>query len=431
MSLHDALTGLPNRTLLIERLEHAMMRCRRSKLQVAVLFADLDNFKLINDTYGHHVGDELLVAVCERLTGLLRPGDTLARVGGDEFIVLCEDLDNASQVDLIATRVGAAFAEVFTLTSADIQVSASVGIAFAGSGVGDSLPDQIIQNADSAMYQAKKKGGDQHGIFDLQTNSFSDRRASLQRQLPKALARNQLRVEYQPIVSTSDGHVVAVEALLRWAHPTLGTIGPMTLIPLVQQSGLITKIGRWGLEQACLARHGMERHNHARPLTMSVNVSVRQLMEPDFVAVVATVLQDTDTDASHVILEVTKSVFIHDNERALIVLNDLKRLGVRIALDDFGTGYSSMNYLRQFPVDVIKMDQAFIKDLDGDTTSRAIVTALVDLAHTLNMEVVAEGVESTHQYNQVQGLHCDAYQGFHFLRPTPPEQLETLLDAAL
>ena len=424
-TLHDALTGLPNRTLFVHRLEHAILRARRSQKLVAVLFADLDRFKSVNDTYGHHVGDELLAAVADRLTKLLRPGDTFARLGGDEFIILCEDLDEESQVDLIADRVGKAFSAAFALTTVDIQVSASVGIAF--SGPAEGVPAQLIQNADTAMYHAKRKGGDGHGIFDLRDQYLSDRRADLQRRLSVAQARQELRVEYQPIVSTVEGHVVGVEALLRWQHPTLGTIGPTTIIPLAEKSGAITEIGRWVLERACLDRPGMERHNHGRPLTVSVNVSVRQLMEADFAAVTATVLRDTGTDPALVTLEVTESVFIHDNERALIVLRDLKRLGVNIALDDFGTGFSSLNYLRQFPVDVLKMDRAFISDLDRDTTSRLIVNSVVDLAHGLHMQVVAEGVESAEQYAQVRALHCDSYQGYHFGRPRPREEMESIL----
>ncbi len=281
-SLHDGLTGLPNRLLLAERLEHAILNCRRTHKKVAILFADIDHFKLINDSHGHHVGDELLVAIANRLTGLLRPGDTLARMGGDEFIILCEDIDDATQVAVIAERVSAAFGAMFDLAHGEIQVRASVGIAFAGAA--DDVPAQIIQDADTAMYQAKRKGGDRHGIFDLRDRELSDRRADLQRQLPQAIARKELRVEYQAIVSASDGRIESVEALLRWAHPTLGRIGPLTVIPLAEQSGLITEIGRWVLEQACLARHGMERHNHHRPLGVAVNVSVRQLMEQDFAA---------------------------------------------------------------------------------------------------------------------------------------------------
>jgi diguanylate cyclase (GGDEF)-like protein len=424
-TLHDALTGLPNRTLFVHRLEHAILRARRSQKLVAVLFTDLDRFKSVNDTYGHHVGDELLAAVAARISGLLRPGDTLARLGGDEFIVLCEDLDEESQVGVIADRVGKAFSAPFALTTVDIQVSASVGIAF--SGPAENVPAQLIQNADTAMYHAKRRGGDGHGIFDLRDQYLSDRRADLQRRLGAAQARQELRVEYQPIVSTVEGHVVGVEALLRWEHPTLGTIGPTTIIPLAEKSGVITDIGRWVLERACLDRRGLARHNSGRPLSVSVNVSVRQLMGPDFAAVTAAVLRDTETDPSLVSLEVTESVFIHDNVRALIVLKDLKRLGVNIALDDFGTGYSSLSYLRQFPVDVLKMDRAFISDLDRDNTSRLIVNSVVDLAHGLNMQVVAEGVESPEQYAQVLALDCDSYQGFHFGRPRPREETELVL----
>ena len=424
-TLHDALTGLPNRTLFVHRLEHAILRARRSQKLVAVLFADLDRFKSVNDTYGHHVGDELLAAVATRLTRVLRPGDTLARLGGDEFIVLCEDLDEESQVGIIADRVGKAFSAAFALTTVDIQISASVGIAF--SGPAENVPAQLIQNADTAMYHAKRKGGDGHGIFDLRDQYLSDRRADLQRRLGVAQARQELRAEYQPIVSTAEGHVIGVEALLRWEHPTLGTIGPTTIIPLAEKSGVITDIGRWVLERACVDRRGLERHNSGRPLGVSVNVSVRQLMEADFAAVTAAVLRDTETDPALVTLEVTESVFIHDNERALIVLRDLKRLGVNIALDDFGTGYSSLSYLRQFPVDVLKMDRAFISDLDRDSTSRLIVHSVVDLAHGLNMEVVAEGVESAEQYAQVRALDCDSYQGFHFDRPRPREEMEMVL----
>jgi EAL domain-containing protein (putative c-di-GMP-specific phosphodiesterase class I) len=277
------------------------------------------------------------------------------------------------------------------------------------------------------MYHAKRRGGDGHGIFDLRDQYLSDRRADLQRRLSIAQARQELRVEYQPIVSTAEGNVLGVEALLRWQHPTLGTIGPTTIIPLAEKSGLITEIGRWVLERACLDRLGMQRHNHDRPLSISVNVSVRQLMEADFAAATATVLRDTGTDAAMVTLEVTESVFIHDNERALIVLKDLKRLGVNIALDDFGTGFSSLSYLRQFPVDVLKMDRAFISDLDRDATSRLIVHSVVDLAHGLRMQVVAEGVESAEQFAQVKALDCDSYQGFHFGRPCPREEMELVL----
>jgi diguanylate cyclase (GGDEF)-like protein len=425
-SLHDALTGLANRTLLVQRLEHAMLRCRRSEKMVAILFADLDRFKAVNDTYGHHVGDELLVAVGARLTGLLRPGDTLARLAGDEFVILCEDLDDAMQVEPLAARIGSALTDPFALSTVAVRVSASVGIAFAGRG--DNVPEQVLQDADTAMYQVKRSGGARHGVVDLREQSIDTRRADLSRDLRDALARGQLRTEYQPIVAMADGQLTGVEALLRWSHPDLGMVGPETAVPLAEQTGLISEIGRWMLEQACLDRKGWAvRHQSQRRLDVAVNVSAHQLMGPDFAGTVEGVLTGTGTAADLVTLEVTESVFLQDSARALIVLHSLKDLGVRLALDDFGTGYSSLSYLKQFPVDIVKIDQSFVADLGHDATSRHIVNAIVGLGHDLGMTIVAEGVESPTQYEEVLALGCDAYQGYYFSRPQPPEDLEAFL----
>jgi diguanylate cyclase (GGDEF)-like protein len=424
-SLHDALTGLPNRTLLVQRLEHAILRGRRSGKMVAILFADLDRFKSINDAYGHHIGDELLAAVAERLTGLLRPGDTLARLAGDEFVIMCEDLEDASQVDGLAARIQVALAETFVLSAVEAQVSASVGIAFTGRG--EDIPEQLLRDADTAMYQAKRRGGARHGVIDLREQRLADRRADLNRDLRGAFARGDLQTAYQPIVGTADGRVAGVEALLRWVHPTLGNIAPEIAIPLAEQTGLITDIGRWVLERACLDRRRWQRQGGDDRVQICVNVSPRQLMAPDFCDTVGGVLTDTDTDPQLVMLEVTESVFIEDSERAIVVLDDLKRLGVMIALDDFGTGYSSLSYLKRFPVDVVKIDRAFIADLDHERTSRLIVAAIVGLAHGIRMTVVAEGVESATQYEEVLALQCDAYQGFYFARPMSVDDLDTMM----
>ncbi len=405
-SLHDALTGLPNRTLLVQRLDHAIQRCLRSDKRVAILFADLDRFKSVNDIYGHHVGDELLVAVAQRLLGLIRPGDTLARLADDEFIILCEDLDDDSVAEPLAVRIGTALSDPFVLSGTKIQVSASVGIAFAGPGC--AVPERVLQDADTAMYQAKRRGGGRHGIIDLREQRLADHRSDLTRDLGEAVARNELRTEYQPIVSTAEGTIIGAEALLRWQHRSLGVIGPDTAIPLAEQSGLITEIGRWVLEQACLDRRSWCRPERA-DLDISVNVSPHQLMAPDFAATVAAVLSQTQTDPALLTLEVTESVFIQDSERALVVLRDLKDLGVRLALDDFGTGYSSLGYLMRFPVDVVKIDRSFVADLGRDSASRLIVGAIVGLAHGLQMTVVAEGVESAKLHGEVATL----------MRPTP------------
>ena len=314
------------------------------------------------------------------------------------------------------------------LSGIELQISASVGISFAGRG-GD-LPEQVLQDADTAMYQAKRKGGGRHGRVDLDEQRLADNRASLNRDLRGALDRRELRTEYQPIVATADGRITGVEALLRWAHPIRGIVAPDTIIPLAEQSGLIVDIGRWVLKQACTDLRRWQHHAHHEGLQICVNISTPQLMAPDFAASVAEVLAETKTDPNLVTLEITESVFIQDSERALVVLHDLKRLGVALALDDFGTGYSSLRYLKQFPVNIVKIDRAFIADLGHEPTSRLIVGAIVRLAHSLRMSVVAEGIESGEQYDEVVAMDCDSYQGYFFARPASADALESLMATA-
>ena len=424
-AVHDALTGLPNRTLLLERLDHAVQRGRRSGKMAAVLFADLDRFKLVNDLYGHAVGDQLLVAVAERLTAVTRPGDTLARMSGDEFVILCEDLDEAAQADVIAARIGDAVREPIVLGGVEMDVTLSVGIAF--SGPGDQLSEQLLHDADTAMYQAKRKGGARHQIVDLREQHVAAQRANLERELHGARARGELRTEYQPIVDTADGRITGVEALLRWDHPSRGLVMPTVLVPLAERSGLITEIGQWVLERACPDHQRWQNGSMTDSLTMSVNVSAHQLMSPGYAATVASALARTQTDPELVTLEVTESVFVQDSQRAIVVLSELKRLGVTLALDDFGTGYSSLNYLRHFPIDIVKIDQGFIADLHNDQANHAIVVAVVALAHMLGMTVVAEGVETIEQYRELAALGCDSCQGYYFARPMPAEEFDSLL----
>jgi EAL domain-containing protein (putative c-di-GMP-specific phosphodiesterase class I) len=290
------------------------------------------------------------------------------------------------------------------------------------------VSEQVLQDADTAMYQVKRSGGARHAVVDLREQSIDTRRADLSRDLRDALRRGQLRTEYQPIVAMADGHLAGVEALLRWSHPDLGLVGPETAVPLAEQTGLISEIGRWMLEQACLDRkRWATKHQAHGNLDVAVNVSAHQLMGPDFAGTVEEVLTATSTAADLVTLEVTESVFLQDSARALIVLQDLKDLGVRLALDDFGTGYSSLSYLKQFPVDIVKIDRSFVADLGHDPTSRHIVSAIVGLGHDLRMTIVAEGVESPTQYEEVLALGCDAYQGYYFSRPQRAEDLEELL----
>jgi diguanylate cyclase (GGDEF)-like protein len=424
-ALHDALTGLPNRVLLLERLDHAIRRAWRSGKRAAVLFADLDRFKLVNDLYGHSAGDELLVAVADRLSLTLRPGDTLARLSGDEFVILCEDLDEPAEVSAIASRIVHAIAAPFELGDIEVEVTASVGIAF--SGPADQLSEQILHDADTAMYQAKHRGGGQHQIVDLREQGQAATRTGLEHDLHGAIGRGELHVEYQPVVATAERRISGAEALLRWDHPFNGSVDPRSFIPIAEQAGLIADIGEWILDRACRDRLGWQEDLRSEDFMMSVNVSAHQLMAPDFTAAVTTVLDHAETDPGLITLEVTESVFMQDTERALVVLNELKDLGVMLALDDFGTGYASLTYLKRFPIDVVKIDQGFVADLEQDRASQAIIFAIVELAHLLGMTVVAEGVETRGQYERLAELGCDFCQGFFFARPMSAGDIHTLV----
>ena len=421
-AVHDPLTGLPNRTLLLERLRHAARRNRRSSNILALLFLDLDDFKAVNDVHGHQAGDELLVAVAHRVNAELRPGDTLARLSGDEFVILCEELDTEAEATLVGRRVLAAFGQPFNVAGVEIPVTASVGIAFAGQG--DHVPDQLLHDADIAMYQAKRRGGASMQVIDLREQRRGTHGRSLAHDLRAAIAQGQLRAAYQPIVYAGSGRISGAEALLRWDHPLEGPIAPAVLIPLAEQSGQILAVGRWILERACADRNAWGVHDGCR---IAVNVSSNQLMAPDFVREVADVLSATGTPPEFVTLELTESVFIRDAERALGVLSELKGLGVQLALDDFGTGYSSLSYLRRFPVDIVKIDRSFIVAMQRDPGSHAIVATVIDLAHLLGLAVVAEGVETAEQRDDVLHMGADSCQGFYFGRPMASEQLAVLV----
>jgi len=422
-ALHDALTGLPNRVLLLERLDHAVLRCRRSGKMTAVLFADLDDFKQVNDTYGHSTGDELLQSVGARLTSVLRPGDTLARIAGDEFVILCEDLEHPEEIDAIAARIVASFDRPFMLAGIPVKMSASVGIAYSGSG--ESLPDQLLQDADTAMYQAKRKGGSRHQVIDLREQHLAAIRANLLRDLRGATNRGELTAEYQPIVATDTGRLAGVEALLRWSHPHRGQVSPAVLVPLAEQSGIINEVGRWIFEHACSA-HKRWSAASRDVLSLAINVSAHQLMSPDFTEVIVDIMDKTHTDPTSLTIEVTESVFVQDSQRALIVLGELKAIGVNLALDDFGTGYSSLSYLKRFPIDIVKIDQGFIGDIDRDQASQAIVISVIELAHTLGMTVIAEGVETSSQRTRLATVGCDQSQGYFFSRPMSEDEVDGL-----
>ncbi len=474
--LHDDLTGLPNRALLIERLEHALERGRRSGKSAAVLFVDLDGFKAVNDRYGHQLGDELLVAVARRLGAHLRAGDTLARLHGDEFVILCEDLGSGLEADTIAERASDEFDRPFSLAGAEVVLSASIGVAFAGRA--DRMPEALLDQADKAMYEAKRMGGGRHLVVDLGVPHPDEDTVRTRVELYRALRSNELRVAYQPIVSAADGRMVGVEALLRWEHPRRGLLPPAHVIPAAEDCGVIVDVGRWVLQQACKDLHswpvatedgrngvgpartntpddgradrdrgdgdrgdgggggdrwadgraGSARADAVRSgVTLAVNVSAAQLFEPGFLASVAEVLVATETRPELVTLEVTDSVFVHDSDRALDVLNNLGSLGVRLALGHFGSGSSSIGYLRKFPVDAVKIDQEFVADLGADPAALTIVSAIVLLAHALGLSVVAGGVETAEQFRELAALGCDACQGSYFAAPMPAAAIASLI----
>lgn len=418
-TLHDPLTGLANRRLLQDRLEHAARRARRSESSSAVLFLDLDRFKHVNDTYGHLVGDQLLVAVARRLSSLIRPGDTLSRFSGDEFVFLCVDMRAASDVDVLVRRIQTSFDQPFVLGDVRLSLKASIGVAF--SGPGEKVSDRLLASADMAMYRAKRKGGARHQTIDLREAQDLYQHDIMERDLRAALDREELEVAYQPIVSTVDGRVTSVEALLRWSRPKLGPLPTSSVIALAEESDLINRIGAWVLERACHDR-GRWLAEHGAPVDLAVNVSARQLTGPDFCSTVSRVLADTGMDPTALILEVTENIFIEDDEQAAAVLGILRAMGVRVALDDFGTGYSSLSYLRRLPIDIVKIDQSFIADINRKSTARtangaAVVAAVTHLAHAFGLTVIAEGVETQRQHNAVRAVGCEEAQGYFYARP--------------
>ena len=424
---HDPLTGLPNRTLFLDRLELALARSRRSSRTVAVLFCDLDHFKVVNDSLGHSAGDRLLVALAQRLREALRPGDTVARFGGDEFVILCDELDTQQDAVDIAERIHRAVHEPLTIGSTEVFAAISIGIAFATAETG---PETMIRDADAAMYLAKERGRARYEVYDETMRATLVERLDIESALRRAITRHELRVVYQPTIDLISGSVVGVEALLRWDHPERGLLVPGEFIDVAEETGLIVPIGSWVIEQAC---RQAQRWQSARPnehLLVSVNLSGRQLDNPALIDTVREVIETTGVDANLLGLEITESVVMRDPIASTVALQALKDLGVRLAVDDFGTGYSSLAYLRRFPVDLLKVDRAFVDGLDpeaGDAEDRAIVAAVVSLAHTLGMQAIAEGVETAAQLAELRALGCDMAQGYFIAKPLTAPDLDDLL----
>jgi diguanylate cyclase (GGDEF)-like protein len=415
LTQHDALTGLPNRSYFDDLLRKAVDRAHGTNTMAAVLFVDLDAFKTINDRFGHHIGDELLKAVASRLSSVIGREDSVARLAGDEFVIIRGQLESRLAGELMAEQIQAALDPPFDLGGYVLHMTASVGLAFTGRG--EETPNRLLRDADFAMYLAKRAGGSQYRVMD-EDISVADSGGGLQRRIQNALAREEFRLAYQPIVEVRNRQLHGLEALLRWKDPSRGWVMPEAIVPIAERTGLIEPLGAWALAQACRDLQRWRQSFGRRVVPhVAVNVSAHQVMGAAFSKSVADVLAEYGIEPSALHLEVTESVLLIDAPRARTVLGELKDLGVSLALDDFGTGYSSLGYLKRFPFDVVKIDRGFIADMTTDFATRAIVSAVIELAHALDLVVVAEGVETESQLRQVVDLGADLAQGHYFSAP--------------
>jgi diguanylate cyclase (GGDEF)-like protein len=424
-AFHDPLTSLANRARFMDRLEQGLLRAARKNEGLAVLFIDLDDFKAVNDSLGHAAGDELLIGVAAHLQSCLRPGDTAARIGGDEFAVLLEELSETEHAIALATRLIDALRVPMTLDGTEVFVRGSIGIAISTPG---SSADELVRRADVAMYAVKADGKGQFAIYDpdMEPSLFGD--LQLAGELQRAVERGEFVVHYQPSVILSSQKIAGVEALVRWQHPTRGLVAPDDFVPIAEKTGLIHPIGRWVLREACTqVRRWQIQYPTDPPLTVAVNVSVRQVHQPGLVEIVAEALRDSGLPPETLILEITESLVMQNAELAIARLHELKALGIRLAIDDFGTGYSSLSYLRHFPVDIIKIDKSFVDGVGQHGKERELAQSIIELGQTLHLEIVAEGVERADQLGWLKSRHCDLAQGFLFAHALDADTLSTLL----
>jgi diguanylate cyclase (GGDEF)-like protein len=428
-AFHDSLTDLPNRALFMDRLRRAIHRTRRqANYRFAVLFLDLDGFKVINDSLGHATGDQLLIAIGRRLELGMRRGDTLTRLGGDEFAILADDIRDDNDAIHLAERVRHELKAPFNLGGHEVFATASVGIALGSTD--RERPEDLLRDADTAMYRAKAQGKERHVIFDQAMHTSVVERLRLETDLRRALEREEFQVHYQPIVALRTGRIAGFEALLRWEHPERGMIAPSVFIPVAEETGLILPLGLWVLRAACRQVHAWQgRAAEFAALMISVNLSSKQLAQPDLVEQIDQILQETGLAAEHLKLEITESAIMEHPPSAAEVLRRLKDRGIRLSLDDFGTGYSSLSYLHRFPIDTLKVDRSFVNRLDGEDGDPVIVQTIVALAHNLGMQVVAEGVETEGQFELLKAMDCQYGQGYYFSRPVDDDSAGALLDA--
>jgi len=424
-SLHDALTGLPNRVLALDRAEQMLARARRQQIPVAALYLDIDGFKHVNDTFGHAAGDELLRTVATRLQGVVREGDTAARLSGDEFVVLVEGSALDAGPELVAERLLEVLRRPYEMDGQmvrQLSLTASIGVALGER----ATAAELLSDADVALYEAKAAGKNRYMLFQSSMQTAARDRLTLEMDLAEALEQRQLFLQYQPTFDLQSGRVIGVEALIRWNHPTRGVIAPIEFIPIAEESGLIIPIGRWVLQEACMQAAHWYGDGHR--IGMAVNVSGRQLDHDELIEDVRNALADSGLDPTTLTLEITETTLMRDAEATAKRLRSLKQLGVRIAIDDFGTGYSSLAYLRQFPVDALKIDRSFISGIAGSKGSAALIHTLVQLGKTLDIETLAEGIEEQSQLETLQREHCDHGQGFLFSRPLDVDAVEKFLD---
>jgi diguanylate cyclase (GGDEF)-like protein/PAS domain S-box-containing protein len=426
-ALHDSLTGLPNRVLFMDHLKHAVERSRRNKgLHFTVLFLDLDRFKIINDSLGHMVGDQLLVGIARRLETCVRSIDTVARLGGDEFTILLEDLKDPAETVEIVNRIQSELSVPFKLGGHEVFTSVSIGVA--PSTTGYERAEDILRDADTAMYRAKSSGKARHEVFDREMHAHAMNLLHIETDLRRAVERDEMRLHYQPIVSLVDESVIGFEALVRWQHSERGLVSPMDFIPVAEETGLIVPIGRWVLREACRQMSEWKRRDaSAMPLFMSVNLSGKQFTQPDLLGQVTRILEETGLDPRSLKLEITESVVMENIDAAIETLESLRSLGVEVSIDDFGTGYSSLSYLHRLPIDTLKVDRSFVSRMASNNENTEIVRTIVMLAQSLDMKVVAEGVETSEQLSQLQILRCEGAQGYLFSRPLDAEAASALL----
>jgi diguanylate cyclase (GGDEF)-like protein len=412
---------MPNRALLLERLDRCLKReVRHNEFRYAVLFLDLDRFKNINDSLGHTSGDQVLITVAERLQQCVRPGDTVARLGGDEFAILLDDIVDILDASQVAERIHSTMLQPFEFSGHEAFISTSIGITLGSTAY--KAPEELLRDADTAMYRAKSQGNAKTAIFDEQMHAHVVALVTMETELRRAVERQELRVHYQPIVSASSGKAIGFEALVRWQHPERGMISPAEFIPVAEESGLISSIGRWVLQEACReAQSWQSRLHHSDSLFVSVNLSAKQFLQPNLTAEILQTVQESGLEPHRLHLEITESALLDNPETSNQTLVELRAHGIHLYLDDFGTGYSSLSYLHSFPFDALKIDRSFVSKLGEGSEHVGMVSAIIAIARSFGMDVIAEGVETSTQLVQLQELGCHNIQGYYFSRPLPVE----------